>query len=57
MLCWALLLGLSSLARYHPVAWTRAVDLDVSTLAVPLQQILDVAAVKIPQRVLTALRG
>ncbi|WP_436525320.1 YaaC family protein [Actinoplanes sp. HUAS TT8] len=27
MLWWALLLGLSSLVRYHPTAWTRAIDL------------------------------
>jgi hypothetical protein len=33
------------------------VDVDVSTLAVPLQQVLDVAAGKVPQRVLAALRG
>jgi len=57
MLWWALLLGLSSLARYHPAIWTRAVDVDISTLAVPLQQVLDVAAQKVPQRVLAALRG
>jgi hypothetical protein len=28
MLWWALLLGLSSLARYYPAAWVRAIDLE-----------------------------
>lgn len=57
MLWWALLLGLSSLARYHPAAWTRAVDVDSSVLAVPLQQVLDMAAERVPARILTSLRG
>ena len=32
MLWWALLLALSSLARYHPAAWVQAIDLDQSVL-------------------------
>jgi hypothetical protein len=56
MLWWALLLALSSLARYHPAAWVQAIDLDQSVLAAPLREVLDVAAVRIPTRVLDALR-
>ncbi len=33
LLWWALLLGLSSLARYEPAVWTTAIDLDASPLA------------------------
>ncbi|GAA3948309.1 YaaC family protein [Actinoplanes auranticolor] len=57
MLWWALLLGLSSLARYHPAAWAQAINVDSSRLAVPLQQVLDVAADRVPVRVLAALRS
>jgi hypothetical protein len=57
MLWWALLLGMSSLARYYPAAWTEAINLDGSRLAVPLQQVLDVAATRVPARILAALRG
>lgn len=41
MLWWSLLLGLSSLARYEPGAWTVALDLDRSELAVGLERVLD----------------
>jgi hypothetical protein len=57
MLWWALLLGLSSLARYHPAVWTAAIDLDSSTLAVRLEQVLDVAAERVPVRILAALES
>ncbi|WP_203818543.1 YaaC family protein [Paractinoplanes ferrugineus] len=55
MLWWALLLGLSSLVRYHPTAWTRAIDLDTSVLAAPLREVIDIAKVRVPERLLTAL--
>jgi hypothetical protein len=57
MLWWALLLGLSSLARYYPAQWTRVINLDESSLAVPLQRVLDIAAARVPARVLAALEG
>ena len=57
MLWWALLLGLSSLVRYYPAVWVRAIDLDESILASPLRQVLDVAIERVPARVLDALRG
>ena len=56
MLWWALLLALSSLARYHPAAWVEAIDLDQSVLAAPLREVLDVAEDRVPARVLDALR-
>ena len=56
MLWWALLLGLSSLVRYYPAVWVRAIDLDESILASPLRQVLDVAMERLPVRVLDALR-
>jgi hypothetical protein len=56
MLWWPLLLGLSSLARYHPAAWIQAIDLDQSVLAAPLREVLDVAADRVPARVLEAIR-
>lgn len=55
MLWWALLLGLSSLVRYHPTDWTRAIDLDTSVLAAPLREVVDIAKVRVPERLLTAL--
>jgi hypothetical protein len=55
MLWWALLLGLSSLARYEPAAWTSAINLDGSTLAVSLERVLDIAEDRVPQRVLESL--
>jgi hypothetical protein len=57
MLWWALLLSLSSLARYYPAVWVRTIDLDQSVLASPLRQVLDVAADRVPARVLDALRN
>jgi len=55
MLWWALLLGFSSLVRYHPAPWTRALDFDKGPLAVHLHQVLDVAVERVPRRLLAAL--
>ncbi len=57
MLWWALLLGLSSLARYDPGRWTAAIDLDTSELAVSLEQALDIAEQRVPARILEGLTG
>ncbi|WP_371878886.1 YaaC family protein [Amycolatopsis roodepoortensis] len=57
MLWWALLLGLSSLTRYEPAAWSAAIDLDASELAVPLEQVLEIAEDRLPTRILESLRG
>jgi hypothetical protein len=55
MLWWALLLGLSSFARYEPAAWTAAIDPSTSALAVGLERVLDIAQERVPARVLAAL--
>jgi hypothetical protein len=56
LLWWALLLGLSSIARYEPAAWTAAIDLDGSDLAVSFERVLDVAGERVPIRILQSLR-
>jgi len=41
LIWWVLLFGLSLLARYEPVAWQAALDLDHSKIADPLTSLLD----------------
>jgi hypothetical protein len=55
MMWWALLFGLSMLARYHPDAWVKALDVNRSELAVPLEDSLDMAQSAVPHLVLEAL--
>ena len=55
MLWWALLLGFSSLVRYHADVWTRALDFDKEPLAIHLHEVLDIAAERVPSRLLAAL--
>jgi hypothetical protein len=55
MLWWALLFGLSMLARYHPDAWVTALEVNRSQLAVPLEDALDIAQSAVPHLVLEAL--
>jgi hypothetical protein len=57
LLWWALLLGLSSLARYEPDDWTAAIDLDASPLAADLREVLDIAAKRVPARILESLKA
>lgn len=52
---WALLYGLSTLARYEPAKWTRDLRIDSSALAVRLEDGLDEALNAIPHLVLEAL--
>lgn len=52
---WGLLLGLSSLARYEPAAWRRALDIDASPIAVSLEEGLDLALERIPELLFDAL--
>lgn len=52
---WGLLLALSSLARYEPAAWRRALDIDASPIAVSLEEGLDLALDRIPEMLLDAL--
>lgn len=49
MTWWALLLALSSAARYAPAQWAAALDPDSSALATVLEELLEVADVRVPQ--------
>jgi hypothetical protein len=55
VLWWLLLIGLSSLARYEPQAWTRGIDLDRTPDAAELQEALDIAERVVPELVLREL--
>ena len=52
---WALLFGLSMLARYEPAGWVRALDLDQPGLAAQLGKLLDRAVEAVPKLVNAAL--
>jgi hypothetical protein len=52
---WALLFGLSMLARYEPSGWVRALDLDRPGLAAQLTKLLDLALEAVPTLVIAAL--
>lgn len=56
MTWWAILFALSSMARYHPVAWTNALSVDKSPIAVVLERILSLAHEAVPHLVFEALR-
>jgi len=51
---WGVLLALSSVARYEPVAWRAALDIDRSPIAWTLERGLAVAEERIPELVLEA---
>jgi hypothetical protein len=55
MTWWILLFGLSMLARYHPVPWTRALDVDSSSVAVTLELTMNRAIDALPHLVFEAL--
>lgn len=55
LLWWVLLFGLSLLARYKPAEWVAALDPDTSTLAVPLENLLDDALESLPHLILEEL--
>jgi YaaC-like Protein len=52
---WALLFGLSMLARYEPAGWAKVLDVESSELAVPLGQLLETALERVPELVIEAL--
>lgn len=54
---WVMLYALSMLARYRPVEWTRAIDVDKSPRAVWLEQLLDKALDAVPLQLHIALTG
>jgi hypothetical protein len=55
LLWWALLFGLSLLARYEPIAWRTALDPDRSSLAFPLERLLDDALDTVPELLYQAI--
>jgi hypothetical protein len=55
MTWWALLFGLSMVARYEPGAWVRALDLDRPGLAAQLTELMDIALEAVPLLVFEAL--
>lgn len=57
MTWWAILFGLSMLARYHPVEWVRALDVDHSSEAVVLECTLDLALKVVPELVLEPIEA
>jgi len=52
---WALLLGLSSMARYYPSQWRNALDIDQEPLAPTLERVIYNAETSIPFYVFQAL--
>ncbi len=52
---WAVLYGLSMVARYQPARWTEHLDVDKSALAVPLETVLDGALDACPELIRLAL--
>ncbi len=52
---WAVLLGLSSLARYEPASWRAGLDSDSSPISSLLEETLDHAQERVPQLIRWAL--
>lgn len=52
---WAVLFGLSSLARYEPASWGRICDIDQSSEANAIEHLLDEALTSVPAAVLHQL--
>jgi hypothetical protein len=57
MTWWALLFALSMLARYQPVAWAQALNVDSSPVAVALERAMRKAIDALPQLVAEAVFG
>jgi hypothetical protein len=55
MTWWAVLLALSSLARYEPSRWQAALDVDSSKVAVLLERVLEIAQERVPELLFEAL--
>lgn len=55
MTWWAVLLGLSSLARYEPASWRSGLDSDSSVIASLLEETLDRAQERVPELIHSAL--
>ncbi|MHB1523023.1 MAG: YaaC family protein [Candidatus Dormibacteria bacterium] len=57
MTWWAILFTLSMLARYHPVEWVAALDVNRSPEAVVLERAVEVALEVVPELVLEAIEA
>ena len=55
MTWWAALLALSSLARYEPARWQRALNVDRPGVGAALEEILDTAQERVPELLFDAL--
>lgn len=54
---WGILLALSSIARYQPVLWRAALDIDASPTANALEEGLHRASQRLPDLILSALES
>jgi hypothetical protein len=54
---WAVLYGLSMLARYEPALWGRAIDVNQSKEAVPIELLLQAALDHVPELIHRAIVG
>jgi hypothetical protein len=54
---WAVLLALSSLARYEPATWSKMIDIDLSAEANAIEHLLEEATASIPAAVLHLLNA
>jgi hypothetical protein len=52
---WAVLLALSSLARYEPASWAKTIDVNASSHATAVEHLLDEAILRIPRMLLSML--
>jgi YaaC-like Protein len=52
---WLVLYCLSMLARYYPTVWTKLLDVDSSSLAVPFDHLISVARAKVPRLIFDAV--
>jgi hypothetical protein len=55
MTLWALIYGLSQLARYHPAQWVSALDFNESKIAVDLERLLDSCLALVPDLLVPAI--
>ncbi|WP_438818952.1 YaaC family protein [Streptomyces hilarionis] len=53
---WAVLFGLSILARYEPASWAEIIDIDGSSAANAVEHLLDQAIVVVPHMALIAIK-
>jgi len=55
LIWWAILLAMSTLARYSPTAWASIIDIDSSPYATPIEYLLDESLAAVPDLIYRAL--